>query len=69
MGKKEIKVKGDRMEMIPHSKEIRRRIRQLIREAEKLYGKNMDNKVLFHVQEHMVKEGLRHKIPLWSSIK
>ena len=51
------------MEMIPHSKETRRRIRQLIREAEKLYGKNMDNKVLFHVQEHMVKEGLRVKVP------
>ena len=54
------------MEMIPHSKEIKKRIRQLIREAEKLYGKNMDNKVLFHVQEHMVKEGLRHKVPLRS---
>ena len=57
------------MKLVPHSKAIKKRIRQLIREAEKLYGKNMDNKVLFHVQEHMVKEGLRHKIPLWSSIK
>jgi len=64
MGKKEIKVKGDRMEMIPHSKEIRRRIRQLIREAEKLYGKNMDNRIIDHVQEHMVNEGLRVKVPL-----
>ena len=57
---------GDKMRMTPHSKEIKKRIRQLIREAEKLYGKGMDNRVLFHVQEHMIKEGLRFKIPVKS---
>ena len=66
MGKKEIKVKGDKMRMIPHTKEIKKRIRQLMREGVQLYGKNMDNRIIDHVQEHMVKEGLRHKVPLRS---
>jgi len=55
---------GDKMRMTPHSKEIKKRIRQLIREAVQLYGKNMDNRIIDHVQEHMVKEGLRVKVPL-----
>ena len=57
------------MKLKPHSKKVKRRIRQLIREGVELYGKNMDNRIIDHVQEHMIKEGLRHKIPLWNSIK
>ncbi len=52
------------MKLIPHSKAIKKRIRQLIREAVELYGKNMDNRIIDHVQEHMVNEGLRVKVPL-----
>ena len=52
------------MKLVPHSKAIKKRIRQLMREAVQLYGKNMDNRIIDHVQEHMIKEGLRGKVPL-----
>ena len=52
------------MKLKPHSKKVKRRIRQLIREGVELYGKNMDNRIIDHVQEHMIKEGLRVKVPL-----
>ena len=40
------------------------KVKDLIREGEKIYGEHDDNRIIYYVQEKMIDAGLRVKIPV-----
>ena len=51
------------MKMRPMNRKEMERVDQLLAEGEELYGELMDNRVIYYVQEKMIEEGLRVKVP------
>jgi len=52
------------MKMRPMNKIEHRKVRELLREGERLYGSQKDNRIIDHVQKGMIEAGYRIKVPV-----
>ncbi len=50
--------------MRPMNKAEHRKVRELLREGERLYGSSKDNRIIDHVQKGMIEAGYRIKVPV-----